>query len=108
MLDKGWSLSTINEVIKANGLLDIHYESLRRYTNQQRILDEQKRVGVTPELVKATASPIPLQKQNAPLEKKCRPEVEKSTPYSVPPKFTGGRGDDDEDITTFLLGKGKK
>lgn len=108
LINEGWSLKDINEVAKAHGLLDLHYDSFRRYVNQKRRLEKCNSVEVAPEKKKVLQQ-ITVTRSTSPERKEeHRSNVEKPLSYSVPPKFTGGRGDDEEDITTFLLGKGYK
>ncbi len=88
LLDKGWSMASINEVTKAHGLLDLHYDSLRRYIKQQRKTDCQNSKTPTPNIDNVKTVPVRKPEAEAKSEKSVKAEDAAETPpYSTPPRF---------------------
>lgn len=84
MLEKGWKLTAICEVLKAHALLDLHYETLRRYIIRKRGLEDRlDKTTSTPGKEKPKPKDVPVQKAEV---KKETEDIEKP-PYSVPQKF---------------------
>lgn len=91
MLDKGWPLQAISKVAKANGLLDLHYESLRRYTIHQRASEKPCNEPQTPEKVSGQIVNTETK------DRKEADDIEKPT-YSTPPQFGRYSREDDKDL----------
>ncbi len=98
MLGKGWSMQAISKVAKINGLLDLHYESLRRYVIQQRAMEKPSDEPPTPErdseIVKLISGKKPKPGSNGESEQ----NVDEKPPYSTPPQFGRFSREDDEKL----------
>ncbi len=98
MLDEGWSLLAISDVIKAHGLLDFQYGSLRRYTMRQRALEGHVKEASTPK--KNTSALKRTEKEKTAVEDRAEAETTDTAPpsYSVPPQFGRYSREDDEKL----------
>lgn len=86
MLDKGWSLKAINEVTKAYGLLNLHYDSFRRYVIKQRKMEGTNNSTSTPNKKVQPQDSLPTLKREEKGETKNGGSDEKP-PYRTPPQF---------------------
>lgn len=107
MLEEGWTLTAICEVLKANQWLDLHYSSLRRYVAEQKKRSAENNFNITPRKERRIEKVVPVPNQKPEVRSEETPVINDKPAYSVPPKFNGGRSDGQMSDYEFMLGKGK-